>query len=78
MENGGGYTSVRNDNLGKKVILFLATAMIEVPSLKIGFNVVSSNTIDEIIRQEGLEIVRAPFMTLRDSQLIFSDEGRKT
>ena len=75
MENGGGYTSVRNDNLGKKVILFLATAMIEVPSLKIGFNVVSSNTIDEIIRQEGLEIVRAPFMTLRDSQLIFSDEG---
>lgn len=74
MENGGGYSSTRNDNLGEKVILFLASAMIEVPSLKIGYNVVSSYTIDEILRQQGLEIIQTSFITLRDSQLLYTDE----
>ena len=56
----------------QKLLLFFAQTLVAIPEMKVGFNIVGSKTLYEIIQQQGLDRVAAPVKSLIDASVPFT------
>lgn len=63
----GGYSVLPGVPNSQEVLQVFAQALLVMPEMKVGFNVVGSRTIYEIIQNHGLEQLSAPIKSLIDA-----------
>lgn len=73
MVNNKGFTTLSSGQEAQNLIVLLAHCFIEPPEMKVGFNVVNSGTVNEVIQKLGLDSVTPHFQKLKDASKPFTN-----
>lgn len=68
----GGFSVLPGISDSQKLLLVFVQTLITMPGMKVGFNVVGSRTIYDMIEKQGLERLSAPIKTLIDASVPYS------
>jgi len=67
-----GYTTDPSVTNPKDLILFLITCLIVPPGMKVGFNVVNTGTVTEVLQKQGLNSIMLQFQQLKERATPFT------
>lgn len=74
VEGGKGFSINRSIPNPQNTLLFFASALVALPELKVGFNVVSIKAVNEMLHIKGLEHLVTPVRNLINSSVPFTAE----
>ena len=69
----GGFTVMPGVPDSQELLLFFAQTLVALPEMKVGFNVVGSSTLYDIIKQQGLDRVTEPVKDLIEASVPFTN-----
>lgn len=72
MEGNKGFTTMSSGQEAQNLIMLLITCFIEIPSMKVGFNMVNSSTVNEVIQKLRLDNVLKYFQKFKDAAIPFT------
>lgn len=78
IEGNKGFTTVSSGQEAQNLIMLLVNCFIELPSMNVGFNVVNSGTVNEVIQKQGLDSVLPHFQKFKDAALPFTNAEVKS
>lgn len=73
-ENAKGYVVDNNAENPTQLLIVFASSLIDLSTMKVDFNIVSSSAINELITKNGLDYVQQPLKTLIDSSTPYTKE----
>lgn len=66
IDGNKGFTTDPSVPNAQNLVFFLVSCLIEPPGMNVGFNVVNSGTVNEVLQKKGLESVMSKFQHLKE------------